>query len=101
MTVKKPKANKKHWRGAPSPDGLSHKKKETVRRCLVTRETLPMNRLIRFCVSPERMVVPDLANKLPGRGMWVTADRDFRGVEKEIKHIMKSIEPDASLKELK
>ena len=77
MTVKKPKANKKHWRGAPSPDGLSHKKKETVRRCLVTRETLPMNRLIRFCVSPERMVVPDLANKLPGRGMWVTADRDL------------------------
>ena len=43
----------------------------------MTRETLPMNRLIRFCVSPERMVVPDLANKLPGRGMWVTADRDL------------------------
>ncbi|MGN1079620.1 MAG: RNA-binding protein [Alphaproteobacteria bacterium] len=77
MTVKKPDVKKKRWRGTPSPDGLSHKKNETVRRCLVTRETLPMDRLIRFCVSPDRMLVPDLAHKLPGRGMWVTADRDL------------------------
>lgn len=77
MTAKKPKAKKKCWRGIPSPDGLSRKKNETVRRCLVTRETLPMDRLIRFCVSPDRMLVPDLAHKLPGRGMWVTADRDL------------------------
>ena len=77
MTVKKPDVKKKRWRGTPSPDGLSRKKNETVRRCLVTRETLPMDRLIRFCVSPDRMVVPDLAHKLPGRGMWVTADRDL------------------------
>lgn len=77
MTVKKPKTKKKCWRGTPSPDGLSHKTKETVRRCLVTRETLPKNRLIRFCVSPERIVIPDLAGKLPGRGLWVTADKDL------------------------
>lgn len=77
MTVKKPDVKKKRWRGTPSPDGLSHKTKETVRRCLVTRETLPKNRLIRFCVSPERIVIPDLAGKLPGRGLWVTADKDL------------------------
>ena len=75
--MKKPKTKKKCWRGTPSPDGLSHKTKETVRRCLVTRETLPKNRLIRFCVSPERIVIPDLAGKLPGRGLWVTADKDL------------------------
>lgn len=79
MTVKKPSKikQKKRWRGRPSPDGVSHKKNETVRRCLVTRETLPMDRLIRFCVSPDHALVPDLAHKLPGRGMWVTADRDL------------------------
>lgn len=77
MTAKKPDTKKKRWRGIPSPDGLSRKKNETVRRCLVTRETLPMERLIRFCVSPDRVVVPDLAHKLPGRGMWVTADREL------------------------
>lgn len=74
MTVKKPK-KKKCWRGAPSPDGLSRKHTETVRRCIVTRETLPMECLIRFCVAPDGTLVPDLAHKLPGRGLWVKADR--------------------------
>lgn len=31
--------------------------------------------MIRFVLSPEGEVVPDLAGKLPGRGAWVTADR--------------------------
>ncbi len=76
MTAKKPEKQKKNWRGIPSPDGLSRKHKETVRRCLVTRETLPMAKMIRFCVAPDGTLTPDLAHKLPGRGLWVTADRD-------------------------
>jgi len=76
MMAKKPKKKKKCWRGIPSPDGLSRKHAETVRRCIVTRETLPMERLIRFCVAPDGTLVPDLAHKLPGRGIWVTADRE-------------------------
>ncbi len=76
MTAKKPEKQKKSWRGIPSPDGLSRKHKETVRRCLVTRETLPMEKMIRFCVAPDGMLTPDLGHKLPGRGLWVTADRD-------------------------
>ena len=32
-------------------------------------------RLIRFVAGPEGIVVPDLARKLPGRGLWVAADR--------------------------
>ena len=31
--------------------------------------------LIRFVVGPEGSVVPDLARKLPGRGLWVAATR--------------------------
>ena len=32
-------------------------------------------RLIRFVAGPGGEVVPDLARKLPGRGLWVSADR--------------------------
>lgn len=46
------------------------------RRCIVTGDVQPKSGLIRFALSPEGMVIPDLAGKLPGRGMWVTADRD-------------------------
>jgi predicted RNA-binding protein YlxR (DUF448 family) len=31
--------------------------------------------MIRFVVSPEGTVVPDVKRKLPGRGVWVTAKR--------------------------
>ena len=45
------------------------------RRCLVTGEVQPKAGLIRFVLGPEGMVAPDLAEKLPGRGFWLTADR--------------------------
>jgi predicted RNA-binding protein YlxR (DUF448 family) len=32
-------------------------------------------RLIRFVVGPDGQVTPDVARKLPGRGLWVAADR--------------------------
>jgi len=46
-----------------------------VRTCIVTGEELPAERMIRFVVGPDGHVVPDLARKLPGRGMWVRAER--------------------------
>lgn len=33
-------------------------------------------RLIRFVAGPDGQVVPDLARKLPGRGLWVAASRE-------------------------
>ncbi|HEV2562151.1 MAG TPA: RNA-binding protein [Rhizomicrobium sp.] len=45
------------------------------RRCIVTGEVLPEARLIRFVEGPDGCVVPDIAAKLPGRGMWVSAER--------------------------
>lgn len=44
------------------------------RLCAVTRAVKPVDELIRFVVGPQG-VVPDLKRKLPGRGLWVTADR--------------------------
>jgi hypothetical protein len=45
----------------------------TMRMCAVTREVRPIDELIRFVVSPQGEVVPDLKRKLPGRGLWVSA----------------------------
>lgn len=47
------------------------------RRCVVSGEVQPKAGLIRFVLSPDGVVFPDLAEKLPGRGIWVTADRDL------------------------
>jgi uncharacterized protein len=47
---------------------------EPERRCIVTRATGPKTGLIRFVAAPDGEVVPDLAGRLPGRGMWVSAD---------------------------
>lgn len=45
------------------------------RRDIVTGEVMEEAKLIRFVAGPEGVVYPDLAAKLPGRGMWVAADR--------------------------
>ena len=49
----------------------------TVRRCIVTGEIRPKGELVRFVVGPEGSVVPDIACRLPGRGLWLTARRDI------------------------
>jgi predicted RNA-binding protein YlxR (DUF448 family) len=45
------------------------------RRCIVSGESLPESKLIRFALAPDGAVVPDVAARLPGRGAWVSADR--------------------------
>jgi predicted RNA-binding protein YlxR (DUF448 family) len=47
----------------------------TMRMCAVSREVRPIDELIRFVVSPQGEVIPDLKRKLPGRGLWVAASR--------------------------
>lgn len=49
---------------------------DTVRRCAVTRALRPKDELIRFVLGPDGEVVPDLKEKLPGRGVWLTAAHD-------------------------
>ena len=56
---------------------LTEDETATTRRCLVTGEVRPKAGLIRFVVSPEGAIVPDVAERLPGRGLWLTARRDI------------------------
>lgn len=44
------------------------------RTCIVTRAKAAPESLLRFVRAPDGTVVPDLRHKLPGRGVWVTAD---------------------------
>src|SRR5436309_111199 len=46
------------------------------RTCIVTRAVKPVDELIRFVVAPDGAVVADLKRRLPGRGVWVTAQRE-------------------------
>ncbi|SFS85354.1 hypothetical protein SAMN04488040_2110 [Sulfitobacter marinus] len=46
------------------------------RKCIATGEVQPKNGLIRFVVGPDMQVFPDILGKLPGRGIYVAADRD-------------------------
>lgn len=48
---------------------------EVERRCIVTGDIRHKGDLIRFIVGPEDRIVPDIEGKLPGRGLWVGADR--------------------------
>jgi hypothetical protein len=53
----------------------THAEAARQRRDLVSGEVMDEARLIRFVAGPDGTVVPDLARKLPGRGLWVAASR--------------------------
>ena len=73
------------------------------RTCIATGETGAPERMIRFVVGPEGDVVPDLARRLPGRGLWVKAERAAveRAVAKNLfaKAARASVKPAADLAE--
>lgn len=46
------------------------------RQCIVTRELLPPDQMVRFVQAPDGSVTPDLKRELPGRGVWVTARQE-------------------------
>ncbi|SPF79553.1 RNA-binding protein [Pseudoprimorskyibacter insulae] len=46
------------------------------RKCIATGETAPKAGLIRFVVGPDTQVYPDILERLPGRGIWVSAEKE-------------------------
>jgi len=55
--------------------GHNKQRDDVERKCIVTGEVQPKAGLIRFVVGPDDQVFPDILGKLPGRGMYVTAER--------------------------
>jgi predicted RNA-binding protein YlxR (DUF448 family) len=56
------------------------------RKCIATGEVQPKYGLIRFVAGPDGAVVPDILGKLPGRGVYVAADKAAlqRAVDKNL-----------------
>ncbi len=63
--------------------GREKEQDDPERKCIATGESQPKAGLIRFCVGPDGMLVPDVLGKLPGRGVYVTADREL--IDKAVK----------------
>src|SRR5689334_6327543 len=61
--------------GARAANPATHAAASRERRDIVSGEVWDEADLIRFVAGPDGAVVPDLARKLPGRGLWVAADR--------------------------
>ena len=55
--------------------GREKDRDEPERKCIATGESQPKAGLIRFCLGPDGQIVPDILGKLPGRGIYVSADR--------------------------
>lgn len=49
--------------------------KALARRDIASGQSEDIARLIRFVVSPDGVLTPDVAQKLPGRGLWVASER--------------------------
>ena len=49
--------------------------KASERKCIATGQVLSKSQLVRFVLGPNSVIYPDTEDKLPGRGIWVKADR--------------------------
>jgi uncharacterized protein len=54
-------------------EGPRHKSQ--MRRCLVRGHKVPSQELLRFVIAPDGVLCVDVAGRLPGRGLWVGAER--------------------------
>ncbi len=54
-------------------DKRGHKGRE--RRCIATGVVRDTADMVRFVLDPDKRVTPDIAGKLPGRGVWVSAEK--------------------------
>lgn len=62
---------------APRRQPARLRKEAPLRRCIATGESRPQNALLRFVIGPDGTPVPDLAARLPGRGLWLSPRRDI------------------------
>ncbi len=78
--------------------------KKTTRKCLLTGLNIDKKELIRFVIDPEKNLIADLDQSLPGRGYWVKANRQviLKAFERKIffKKIKDNISINSNLLEL-
>lgn len=78
-------------------------KKVPIRTCVVSREARPKEELIRIVRDKEKNISIDLIGKAPGRGAYLTLDREIILKAKKTKILDKKLEaniPDSIYEEL-
>ncbi len=56
--------------------GIAKQETASERACVVTGEKGAPEAMLRFALSPEGVVTPDIRRKLPGRGVWTRLDAE-------------------------
>ena len=77
-------------RGEPLPEQRPERPIE--RRCIISQRTDDNYDMVRFVADPSGVIIPDVAAKLPGRGAWVTADRDMLAQAVSTGRLMRTLE---------
>jgi hypothetical protein len=67
-------------------------KKIPLRTCVVTKEALPKQELLRIVRTPEGKVVVDETGKLNGRGAYIKKDLEVLELAKKSKVLAKRLE---------
>jgi len=68
-------ARKPRGSGPAEPTRPARRSPAKQRRCILSRRECSTAYLIRFVAGPDNRIVPDLAERLPGRGLWLSANR--------------------------
>ena len=67
-------------------------KKTPLRTCVVTKEVLPKNQLMRVCATKEGVVSIDLNGKAPGRGAYLKLTKEVIILAKKNKALDRKLE---------
>jgi len=55
---------------------IEQEDRDGLRRCALTGDRGDRDGLVRFVADPEERAVPDISERLPGRGVWLSSRRD-------------------------
>jgi len=71
-------------------------RKIVLRSCVVTKEKLPKNELLRIVRTPEGNVVVDLTGKVNGRGAYIKKDLEVLEKAKKSRVLVRHLEVEIS-----
>jgi len=81
--TRRPRPDRRPREHAVTRGGRDKDRDDPERKCIASGESQPKAGLIRLVVGPDGALVPDVAAKLPGRGLYVAADRAL--IDKAVK----------------
>ena len=56
---------------------MKKEKNSITRKCIISGKVFEKTKLLRLVIDPQKNLIPDLDQTLPGRGYWIHADRSI------------------------